>query len=70
MKNFKYLETTPIHKYSIHEEIKRTLKSENAWYHSVLNLFPSSLLPKNIKINMHRTTVLPFCMGVKLGLSY
>jgi hypothetical protein len=44
---------------SIQEEMKSTLKSGNACYHSVQNLLSSSLLPKNIKIKIHRTIILP-----------
>jgi len=44
---FKYLGTLTNHN-SIHEEIKRRLKSRNACYHSVQNLLSSSLLSKNI----------------------
>ena len=31
----------------------------NACYHSVQNLLSSSLLPKNLKINIYRTIILP-----------
>jgi hypothetical protein len=41
---------------SIQEEIKSKLKSGNHW---VQNLLSSSLLPKNVKIKMHRTVILP-----------
>ena len=44
---------------SIQEDIKRRMKSGNACYHSVLNLLSSHLLPKNIKIKIHRTVILP-----------
>ena len=44
---------------SIHEEIKSGLKSGNACYHSVQNLLPSSLLSKNLKINIYRSIILP-----------
>ena len=37
---------------SIHEEIKGRLKSWNARYHMVQNLFSSCLLSKNIKIKV------------------
>jgi len=40
------------------EEIKRRLKSGNACYHSVQNLLSSSLLSKNLKINIYRTIIL------------
>ena len=35
------------------------LRSENACYHSVQNRSSSSLLSKNININIHRTIILP-----------
>jgi hypothetical protein len=37
MEQFKYFETTPTDQNSIHEEIKSSLKSRNACYHSVQN---------------------------------
>jgi hypothetical protein len=40
---------------SIHEEIKSSLKSGNACYHSVQNL----LLSKNVKIKIYRSLLLP-----------
>ena len=49
---------------SIQEEIKSRLKSSNACYHSVQILLSTSLLPKNIKIKIHRTIILP---GVMYG---
>jgi hypothetical protein len=36
-----------------------SLNSGNVCSHSVLNLLPSSLLPKHIKIKIHRTISLP-----------
>jgi len=41
------------------EEIKSRLKLRNACYHSVQNLLSSSLLSKNVKIKIHRATILP-----------
>jgi len=41
------------------EEIKSRLKSGNACCHLVQNLLASSLLPKNIKIKIYRTIILP-----------
>jgi hypothetical protein len=41
------------------EEIKSTLKSGNACYHSVQNLLSSRLLFKNLKIKIYRTKILP-----------
>jgi hypothetical protein len=39
--------------------IKCRLNSRNACYHSLKNLLPSSLVPKNIKIKIYRTMILP-----------
>jgi hypothetical protein len=44
---------------SIQEEIKSRLKSGNACYHSVQNVLSSGLLPKNTKIRVYRTIILP-----------
>jgi len=44
-------------KYSINEEIKSRLKSQNACYHSVQNISSSSLLQKDIKIKLCRTII-------------
>jgi hypothetical protein len=60
MVEFKYLGTTLTYQNSIQKEIKRRLKSGNACYHSVQSLLSSSLLPKNLKIKIYRTIVLPF----------
>jgi hypothetical protein len=39
--------------------MKRKLNSDNASYHSVQNLLFSHLLPRNIKIGMYKTIILP-----------
>jgi len=44
---------------SIAEEIKSRLRSGNACYYSVQTLLSSRLLFKNLKIKIHRTTILP-----------
>ena len=59
VEQFKYLGTTLTHQNSLQEEIKSRLKSGNACYHSVQNLLSSSLLPKNLKIKIYRTIILP-----------
>jgi len=59
VKEFKYLGTTLTNQNSIQEEIKSRLKSGNACHHSVQNVLCSSLLPKNLKIKIYRTTILP-----------
>ena len=62
MEKFKYLGTTLTNQNSIQEEIKSRLKSVNACYHSVRNLFSSSLLSKNLKIKIYRTIILSFVL--------
>jgi len=42
--------------------INLRLKSENAGYHLVQNLLSSNLLPKNLKIKIHRTIILPIVL--------
>ena len=59
VEEFKYLGTTLTNQNSIQEEIKRRLKLGNACYLSVQNLLSSSLLPKNLKIKIYRTIILP-----------
>jgi hypothetical protein len=54
--------------YSIEEEIKSRLQSGSACYHSVQNLFSSSLLSKNLKIKIYRTLVLHGCETWSLTL--
>jgi len=59
VQDFKYLGTTLTNQNSMSEEIKSRLKSGNACCHSVQNLLSSSLLPKNIKMKIYRTIILP-----------
>jgi len=66
VEELKHLETALTNHSSIQEEIKSRLNSGNACYHSVQNLLSSSLLSKNLKINVYRTIILPvFCMSMK-----
>ena len=53
------MERTLINQIFFQEEIKSRLKSGNACYSSVQNLWSSSLLSKNLKTKLFRTTVLP-----------
>jgi len=53
-----YLGTTVANQNSIQEEIKSTLQSGNACYHSVQNLLSSRLLYKIMKIKIYRTIIL------------
>ena len=43
----------------IHKDIKCRLKSGNACYHSVQHLLSSTLLSKNVEIEIYRTIILP-----------
>ena len=56
VEGFKYLGTTLTNQNSIAEEIKSSLRSGNACYHSVPNLLSSRLLSKNLKINIYRVS--------------
>ena len=58
VEDFRYLVTTVTEQNFIQENIKSRMKRGNAYYHSVLNLLFSSLLPKNIKVKIHRTIIL------------
>jgi len=63
---FKYLGTTSTYKNSIQEGVKSRLKSGNAYYHSVQNIWSSSLLSKNIKlIKIYRTIIFLVLYGCK-----
>jgi hypothetical protein len=42
---------------SIHEKTESKLKSQNVWYLTVQNLLSSSLLFKNIKIQIYRNII-------------
>jgi hypothetical protein len=55
VKQFIYFGTTLTHQNSIHEDIKRRLKSGNVGYNSVQNLLTSSLLSNGRKTKIHRT---------------
>ena len=50
LEEYKYLGTALTYQNSIQEEIKSRLKSGNACYYSVQNIYSSSLLSKKIKI--------------------
>jgi hypothetical protein len=56
---FKYLGTTLTNQNSNREEIKSTSKPGIAYYHSVQNVFSSSLISKNLKVKVCRTIILP-----------
>jgi hypothetical protein len=50
VEEFKYLGTTLTNRNSIHEEIKSRLKSGNACYHSVQNIFLPGCYPKTQRL--------------------
>jgi hypothetical protein len=47
----------------MNEEIKNTLHSGNACYHSVQSLLSSRLLSRNVKVKIYKTIILPFLYG-------
>jgi len=59
---FKYLGRTLTNQNSIQEEIRSRSKSGSACYYSVKNLLSSSLLSKNIKIEIYIIIILPFIL--------
>jgi hypothetical protein len=59
LEKFKYLGTTLTDQNHIHEEIKSRLNSGNACYHSVQSLLSSRLLPRNVKVKIYKTIILP-----------
>jgi hypothetical protein len=59
VEEIRYLGTNLTDQNSIQEEIKSSLKSGNACYHSVQNFLSSSLLSCNIKIKIHAAILLP-----------
>ena len=61
VEQFKYLANLLTNPNCIREEIKNRLKSGNACYHSVWNLFSYSLLSKNIKNKTYRTVSFMIC---------
>jgi hypothetical protein len=70
VEEIKYLEPALTNQNSTQEEIKSRLKSENACYHLVQNVYLAVAI-QNIKIKICRTIILPVVfMGVKPGRSY
>jgi len=60
VEQFKYLGTALTDRNCIQEEIKSRLKSGTACCHSVQSILSYSLLlPKNLKIKIYRTIILP-----------
>jgi hypothetical protein len=59
VEEFRYLGTTLTNRNSIQLEIKSGLKSGNTGYHSVQNILSFSLLSEKLKIEIHKTIILP-----------
>ena len=57
VEQFKHLGKPLKNENFIHKEIKNTLKSGNACYHSVQNLLSFSSLSKRVKIKIRRTVI-------------
>jgi hypothetical protein len=57
--NFRYLGTKVTNRDLINKEIKSRINLGNACYHSLQNLMSSSLLPKNVRVKIYKTTILP-----------
>ena len=63
VEEIKYFAKNLTNQNSVQEEIKNSLKSGNACYHSVQNILSSSLLFKTIKIKIYRIIILPVLYG-------
>ena len=57
MEEFKDLGKILTNQNTIPEEIRSTLRSGNACYHSLQNLLSSRMLSKNLKIKIYRTII-------------
>jgi hypothetical protein len=54
---FRELGTTVTNQNLIHNEIKSTMNSNNACYHSVRNILYSRLVSKDVKSKIYKTTI-------------
>jgi len=66
VEEFKYLGTHLTNQIYFQEEIKSILKSGNACYKSVQNLFSSNELSKNLKIKICRSIIFPLLYGCEI----
>jgi hypothetical protein len=58
----KYLGMTVTNQNLIREKIKRRLNSCYAWYNTVQNLLSFHLLFRSVKIDVHKTVILPLVL--------
>ena len=54
----KYLRTIITNSNGMHKEIEHRLNFGNAGYYALQGLLSSQLLPKNIKLKIHKTVIL------------
>ena len=59
VEQFRYLGTNLTDRIPSQEETKYRLNSGNACYHSVQNIWSSSVLSRNAKIKIYRTIIFP-----------
>ena len=59
MEKFKYLGVTVTNTNDIYEEIKYRINMGNACYYSLEKILSSHLLSKKLKVNTHKTIILP-----------
>jgi hypothetical protein len=57
VKKFRHLGRTLTDQNQMHKEIKNTLNSGNACYHSVQSLLSSRLLSRNLKVKIYKTII-------------
>ena len=59
MEKFRYLGVTVTNTNDIREEIKHRINMRNACYYSLEKILSSRLISKKLKVNTHKTTILP-----------
>jgi len=62
VEKFKYQNTAVTNQNYLHEKIKSSFNSGNSCYHLVQNLLSSSLISKNMKIEMFKNIISPLVL--------